>query len=325
MLANNGNYFKSVEKTYPIPISLTLIIAAIILSFVDLMFLNDVIGKILDLSSGESMVIAFALGMVGIFIMAHQGVRISHGAEKKRYALGHYALWIFLGLAFVLIRFFSASILQLDGASGDESLVAIMGLSVREVDVVLAPLMMFLYLATGLMVKDGVKHLLLNPEFEAWRDERKKSKSERRSREEKLRLKAEARVAKAQDEAEKTQEARILELAKIRGEQQQSDKSAAIASALNGDYDSALKQYNAKLNEMKEKYRTISSNIDYVKNIDKQEDQFEHKVKPSLLKIVQGSIDTAQNSVALAIRRKTGEDIAGLCEVIDTHNIDRRE
>lgn len=300
------------NTVYPIPLSLGLIIAAVLLSFVDLMFLNDVIGKVLDIGAGESMVIAFALGLVGIGIMAHQGARLAHGESNRWATISHYLLWILLGASFVVIRLFSASILQLDSEAGDKALLSIMGMNVNESDVVIAPLMMLLYLATGVMIKDGFKHLFTNPDFDKWRADRKQAKLDRKNKDNARALNAEEKQAKALEKAEKDREKALLDAAARRD----SDK-------LGRTYGQALKNYNDKLIEIKTHYQQISTNIDYVKTIDKQERQFETSVKPNLMKVVNGSIDGVQNSIALAVRAKSGADIQDLRQVIETHNAKR--
>lgn len=300
------------KKPYPLSLSLGLIATAVALSFVDLMFLNDVIGKVLDLGLTESMIIAFALGMIGIGIMFHQGSKVAHGASSPISALGHYALWIFLGLAFVGVRLFSASILQLDNEAGDEALLVVLGLNVREVDVVIAPLMMLLYIATGIMIKDGAKQLYLNPDFDKWIADRKQAKEDRKTKEQRRTEKA----ARDQEEA----------LAKARQAQEE-----AIAAAKEGQaavkkartYHEALRRYNAKLEEIKVNYQKVSADIDYVKTIDRQEEQFRTSTKPNLMKIVRGSIEGVQHSVALAVRANSGDDIERLRQVIDAHNAKR--
>lgn len=297
------------KTVYPLTVSLTLILVAVILSFVDLAFLNEVIGKVLDIGAAGSMLISFALGLIGIAIMAHQGVKEAHGGEKTISAAGHLTLWVFLGLAFVMIRLFSATILQLDSTSGDGLLIKIMGLNIRQVDLVLAPLMLFLYLTTGFMVKDGVNKLLLNSEYEDWLVARKKAKEEKKNKDNERSTKAEKKIAKLQADAERRQQQRMNEM-----------EANRVKSALNGTYSNALIQYRAKEKEIKEKYQKISANIDFIKSIDKQEKDFNTKVKPSLLQIVQESIYSIQNSTALAIRKKTGEDATNLLGAIESYN-----
>ena len=300
------------KKPYPLSLSLGLIATAVILSFVDLMFLNDVIGKVLDLGLTESMVIAFALGMIGIGVMFHQGSKVAHDDSTPISAVGHYSLWIFLGLAFVGVRLFSASILQLDSETGDEALLTIFGMNVREVDVVVAPLMMLLYIATGTMIKDGAKQLYLNPDFEKWIADRKLAKQNRKTKEEARREKAERAQQEAQEKIRKAQEEAIA-----------AAKEGREAIQRSRTYGEALRKYNAKLEEIKTNYQKISADIDYVKTIDRQEEQFSTSTKPNLMKIVRGSIEGTQHSIALAIRAKTGDDIEKLRHAIDTHNAKR--
>ena len=311
-MKTKGKTINADKKVYPLSLSLGLITAAVILSFVDLMFLNDVIGKVLDLGLTESMVIAFALGMIGIITMFHQGSKVAHNDSTVWSSLGHYSLWLLLGLAFVTVRLFSASILQLDSETGDEALLPLLGLSVREVDVVIAPLMMLLYIATGIMVKDGAKQLYLNPDFAKWVDDRKKTKQDRRTKEEKRR-----------ERAEREQQERLEKMRKAQEEAIATAEGAKEAFHRSRTYGEARKRYNEKLEEIKANYQKISTNIDYVKTIDKQEAQFEAHTKPNLMSIVQGSREGVQNSIALAIRAKTNEDIQRLRAEIDAHNTRR--
>ena len=307
------------KGVYPLAVSISMIVAAVLLSFVDLAFLNDVIGKLLDLGSAESMAIAFALGLVGISIMAHLGIKEAHGSERLSSALTHYLLWVGLGVLFVLIRLFSAALMQLDESLGDEALMNFFGFNIRQVDLVLGPVMMILYLATGILAKDGFKHLLVNDEFENWRDSWKQSRLAKKTKEDRLREQAEKRIALLRDDAERKQKEREEEIEQDRINKKRANEQSAIANALNGNYSNALAQYRAKEKEIKEKYQKIAANMDEIKNIDKQEKDFETKVKPGLITIVRGSITSVRNNTAWAIRKKTGEDINRLRETIASH------
>lgn len=321
-MAQTNSNFATAGGVYPLGVSVSMIAAAIILSLVDLTFLNDVIGKLLDLGSVESMAIAFTLGLIGIAFMAHQGIKEAHGTQELHSTITHYVLWIGLGVSFVVIRLFSASIMQLDESLGDASLIDFFGLSIREVDLVLGPIMMILYLATGILAKDGFKNLLMNPEHKNWWNSWSKSRKEKKAKEEQLKADAARKLADQRDEAERKQKERELEIEENRRKQKEASEKSAIASALNGSYGNAMAQYRTKEKEIKEKYQKISANIDDIRAIDKLEDEFETKVKPGLLKIVQDSIHSVQNNTALAIRKKTGEDITRLRAAIEAHNKD---
>lgn len=304
------------KRAYPLGVSLTIIIVAIVLSFVDLTFLNDIIGKILDLGAVESMFVAFMLGLVGIAIMASQGLREAHDHRGVLLSLVHYLLWILLGFTFAIIRLFSASVLQLDSELGDGALLEIAGLSIREVDLVIAPLMLFLYIATGLMAKDGVKNLLANSEFDKWWQNVKDARSLRKSEDYKRRKKAEERIELAQAKAEEARNKRMKEVADHK-----------IQDALNGSYGHALMRYREKETEVKKRYEQIVSNIEYIKHIDKQEADFETKVKPGFSSIVTSSIESVQNEVLLMVHRKNrkSEDISKLRAALDLYVKSRNE
>lgn len=302
-------------KYYPLFTSVAMIAFAVGLSFVDLMFLNDVIGKVLDLGSAESMAIAFGLGLVGIAIMAGVGIMKAHYQGNLPVRLGMYMLWISLGFAFSILRIFSAEILQLDPSLGDEALLAINGLEIRQVDLVLGPLMLLLYIATGVMALEGFKHLFANPDFKKWTDERKKSKLERKLEEDKAKLAREEELQKARNEAER--------LAKEREEAMAQGRHKA---ALTKSYSEVLQQYRVKEREVMETYEEIARNIEYIRDIDKRERQFELKVKPGFRGIVHSSILTVQNETVLLMNRYNESiDITLLRGVVDSHNADRHE
>ena len=311
---NASQNAQPVNKTvFPPAVSIGMYIAAIALSFVDLLFLNEVIGRVLNIDSIWSLLTSFGLGLVGIAIMTSYGIQLAHGHKSAWSTLGHYALWILLGVTFVVIRLGSAGILELSAAAGDEGLISVFGHTVRTVDLIMAPLMLLLYIATGIMAKDAAKNLLLSPDFHAWMDKVKNARLTRKSKEQKAREKAAADMLKKQEKA-----AQDLEDARLKA----LDSKAQLA--LVKTYGQALNNYNQKLEEIKAKYQQIAANIDYLATIDKQERQFEISIKPNLQAIIQGSIEATQNSVALAVRAKNGRgDGQDLYDTIDAHNAGR--
>lgn len=296
-------------STYPILGSITLIVGAIVLSFVDLMFINDVIGKILDMDSSESPIIAFALAMIGIGIMAHEGMRSAYHTKGVWLSIAHYSLWVLLGLSLVAVRVFSASILQLDPATSSEQLIEISGLIMRQVDLVIAPLMLLMYLATGIMVKDGVKNLISSPDFAAWIQERREGKRSRRAQEQADAEEAKSQRLKQMSEMEQIAKEAAADRAELKSQ-----------GALNQEYSAALSDYNKILAEIKRDFQTIASNVGYVKNLDAKEIEFNQQVKPGLMRIVDGSIDNVRNSTALSVHRKYSVDIKGLRNEIELHD-----
>ena len=178
------------KKVYSPAVSIGMIIIAVVLSFVDLSFLNEVIGKVLDLDTIFSALIAFMLGLVGMVIMGHLGVKEAYDENQtKSTKIGHYLLWIVLGLSFVIIRIMSATIMGLN-AGGEEALISTPFGTIRQIDIVVAPLMFFLYLATGILAKDGVKNLISNDSFKKWLEERAANKERSKNKNDAAQTKA---------------------------------------------------------------------------------------------------------------------------------------
>ena len=111
--------------------------------------------------------------------MGHLGIKEAYDENQtKSTKIGHYLLWIVLGLSFAIVRLMSATIMGLD-VGGEEALISMQDATVstpfgiiRQIDIVVAPLMFFLYLATGILAKDGVKNLISNESFKKWLEER---------------------------------------------------------------------------------------------------------------------------------------------------------
>ncbi len=201
----------------------------------------------------------------------------------------------------------------------------VLGISIREVDILLAPLMIFLYLASGVLVKDGVKNLLLNPGFDTWWANRSKESAEKRAAQKEI---AEEIAKQREDARLKAEEAKLKQMEEFqKGNKKQKDLAdeKRAQSALNGNYSNALAKYREKEEEIKEKYQAISSNIEFIRDIDKQEMDFEEKVIPSLMRIIDASILSTKSNVALRIRQKTGEDIEKLRTAIEVQNTKHHE
>lgn len=299
-------------KNYPWPLSIGMIIFAILLSFVDLMFLNEVIGRVLDLSATESMLVAFGLGLVGIIIMASVGAMKAFGHDSTLAKVGLYSLWFTLGLSFVILRIFSATILQLDPTLGDEALFTLGDILIRQSDLVLGPIMLLLYVATGVLALDGTKHLLMSPDFMKMLADRKKN-----------RAKENADAATRAQEAETRRKAAEAEAAARAAEAEEQRKAALEAGKIDKYYEDVLKQYRDLEAELMRQHKLISQNIEYIKRKDKAEKAFETKTKPGFINIFNDAVRSSQGEVVLLMNKYNGGGITEYREVVNRHNSDR--
>lgn len=292
-MRKNHKKTKKLNRIYPIGLSISMIIGALVLSFVDLAFLNDVIGKVLDLDNTMSLIISFVLGLVGLAVIGHKGIKNSHTIGKSSYFSFHYVLWIFIGLTIVTLRLYSATLLQLDGTFNTDKLIELSSLKIRQVDLILAPFMLLLYIASGLLVKDGIENLIRNPNYKKVFDFKKlfnKIKNWVKARNNEIKI-------------NKDQQLTFL------------DESKNLKA-----FELAVAKYKNKQQEILQTYQKIESNIEKIKTLDKDEQIFQKEIKPDLLEIINNSLLGTQNAVALSIKNKSGENIHKLREVIKNHN-----
>lgn len=299
-------------RNYPWPLSFGMIVFAVLLSFVDLMFLNEVIGKVLDLGATESMLVAFGLGLVGIIIMASVGAMKAHGHDGLVAKIGLYTLWFTLGLSFVVLRIFSATILQLDPSLGDEALFTLGDVLIRQSDLVLGPIMLILFVATGVLALDGTKHLLMSPEFMKMIADWKK----RRAKQDQLdATKADEQKALIQKQKEEAEAAR---------KKAEEERQIAIAAGqADKYYNDVLKQYRQLEADLMEQHRLISENIEFIRRNDKAEKAFETKTKPGFINVFNNAVRSSQGEVVLLMNKYNGGGIEEYREVVKRHNSDR--
>ena len=143
----------------------------------------------MDVSQTTSLFVSSGLGLVGLAFMMDLGYREAESSDIGLVnRLIHYGLWILLGLAIAATRFYSASILKLSDAD-EVVLVDVLGTQVRQEDILFAPIMLLLYLITGLGAKSALETLVVNRGFAESRASTKERKEKRRSEAEEARLK----------------------------------------------------------------------------------------------------------------------------------------
>jgi hypothetical protein len=303
-------------RDLPLPISISMIIIALGLSFVDLTFLNDVIGKVLDLDYVPSAITSFALGLVGMVVMASLGVLEYRSRVSTSIKVFHYTLWVLIGLAYAAARLFSAFLLRLDGSSGD-AITYLFGAPVREIDFVFAPLMFLLYVATGLLTREGIKNMLLNEDFHNRLDEWKKAGITRKLEKEKRRIEAleareraaEAAAAAAQEAADKNTETRAA------GKIELSERKKKDI------YYDAVGRYKQLEVKFHDQYGAITDTIAGVEATDASIVALARSRK-NIAKTISITRLAAQKNVAFIIQGKTNESIAELNKTIDKYNAD---
>ncbi|MTB89036.1 hypothetical protein H9L21_11305 [Aeromicrobium senzhongii] len=190
---------RTAEMPFFAPVAILVACAA--LSIADLAFLNDVIGQVLDLEQRPSIIISGALGLAGLLFMIHLGYSEAeaHHPPGKASKVVHIGIWIALGVAISAARLFSGKILELGSEDG---VIQMIGLEVRQQDVVFAPIMLLMYLIAGLGARDATKSIFLNTGFHKFRESRADKKRAEEVHKQRAMDKQRERIATVQEERE---------------------------------------------------------------------------------------------------------------------------
>lgn len=193
----------------PYQLQLTMLLGYALLAAVDLSFLYEVVGEVLDVPFAPALVVACGVGLAGLGVMIHLGYREADRAVhdlSRASVVVHVTVWLMLGLAVAAARLFRAVILNLQPSDG-ETLIHVFGMRVAQADLVFAPILFILFLITGIGARDATHKLLLNSDFHAARGKRHLEAQERKQK----RAEAQAAQKAKAEEAKKALEARKLE------------------------------------------------------------------------------------------------------------------
>lgn len=247
----------------------------LIVSMVDITFLQDVLGRILGISTASSTVLSAIIGLSAmVMLMGFQGYKEAHAPEAELtqpwYKKPEVLLWLILGFILMILRIVSGYILEL---GEDDALLA--GTKIRLMDLVTAPIMLILYLGAGLFAMYGIRNFFKSDmyfemldnmnnkksrdevmrrrhieEMERKRKERELAREQRmQERQEKQQAKAEARESKQQAKAE------------TRKSKQQVKAKERESNRLRREYEDARKVYDKKVEDVHREHERISRQL----------------------------------------------------------------
>ena len=187
-------------------------------------------------------------------------------------------MWILLGLAIAATRLFAASILELSAAD-EVDLVSLFGTEVRQVDILFAPIMLLLYLITGLGAKGALQTLMINRGFNESRASAKERKEQRRREgagrlgndiEQKTQRTKEAeekRQAKLRETTEKKDARRKAEKEQFESNQPKAQQERQLKEARRQYFDD-VKRYKQLETKFQSRYQRVSTLLAGLEGID---------------------------------------------------------
>lgn len=342
-----------VEMPFFVPV--TMLVICVVISVADLAFLNDVVGQVLDVDQRESIILSGVLGLVGLSFMAHLGYREANDHIAPLGPVGKFVsftVWLLLGTAISLARFFSGKILDLGQEDG---VTELFGLTVRQQDMVFAPIMFLMYVIAGLGALDATKSLLLNTSFHRLLDERaerrrrtaalkeeaketqrdhiakqkaamavKRQEAEKRAAEKRAKRQAEAeRAAELKRQHDEEVRKQKLETIKVREALERENLRAQKDRAERRKaYHAQQQAYGRLRHGFREKSRRVTEQIALIEKLDAEIAALDSAYL-NAVRIIDEAEHAVQHAAALKIHAKTQEPVAHLRSVIANFNAQR--
>lgn len=272
---------------------MTFFVIGVLVSVVDITFLQDVLGRILNISSDLATVISFVVGLAAIgTMMGFYGYKKYYSeSESKNWFIRNLdvILWVILGFALAILRIISGSIIEV----GDESTIKLFGLTVRSADLVIAPIMMVFYFAAGTLSMYCIQHFF---ESDQWYDMQDTARTRKIQR----------TIAMREAELKRTQQG-IVRSGVI--EERQSNRSLATAE----------RRYQSVLRRVHREHEQISAALseldaaasDIIHNDDNKE---------TLLSNVDEARSEIQGQVAMIVNSQSNVSVETLNGLIDDYN-----
>ncbi len=141
---------------------LTFFLLGVAASVIDISFLQDVLGQLLNMPGILACGLSAAIGLVAmVLIMGSGGYQryFEDTSVKKSWLKRHYdiLLWVFLGLLLFVLRVMAGTFIDLSETEA-VSAIHIGSLVIRSSDLIMAPIMFVLYLATGSLAMYCIDH-----------------------------------------------------------------------------------------------------------------------------------------------------------------------
>lgn len=239
-------------------------VIGIVVSMVDITFLSDVLGRMLNMGQVEATILSAVIGLSAmIMLMGFQGYKEAHATEvdrnKPMYQKAEVVLWFCLGVFLMVLRIISGYILEL---SPDEAVLG--GTHIRMSDLVTGPVMFILYLGAGLFAMYGIKNFFQTDTYAEMMDNHSRNRNMRTVAMERNRVAREQRnneraLVREHKLAEKQERQRVKAL-----ERQDRQRNRAIQreqKRLQKEYQEARRVYEAKVKAVHAEHERISDKL----------------------------------------------------------------
>ena len=293
-----------------------LFVVGLIGSMLDLTFLQDVLGRILNLSSAMALLISLIIGLVAsVALMGLAGYRQGHEADggSKLREMPEFWIWIVVGVILVVVRLMTGTIVEVDS---NEATVKFGFLIIRSSDLVTAPLMFALYLGTGLLVNFCAREFFYTDMYLEWAENHAKKKTDMKQRRQEAIAQADERRRKQLEMADAARKEQLDKRERMLAERQAADDKRKMREG----YDLAVSEYKKVEQSVHAQHQRISVALTELEEARAELERTKVAYRRLLDNVDKSRIGT-QNEVALLVHYKTPEvSVETLQGIIDQYN-----
>ena len=293
-----------------------LFVVGLIGSMLDLTFLQDVLGRILNLSSAMALLISLIIGLVAsVALMGLAGYRQGHeaGGGSKLHGMPEFWIWIVVGVILVVVRLMTGTIVEVDS---NEATVKFGFLIIRSSDLVTAPLMFALYLGTGLLVNFCAREFFYTDMYLEWAENHAKKKTDMKQRRQEAIAQADERRRKQLELADAARKEQLDKRERMLAERQAADDKRKVREG----YDLAVSEYKKVEQSVHAQHQRISVALTELEEARAELERTKVAYRRLLDNVDKSRIGT-QNEVALLVHYKTPEvSVETLQGIIDQYN-----
>lgn len=284
-------------------------------SMLDVTFLQDVLGRVLNMSTAMAYLIAAVIGLVAsVAVMGLAGYRQGHDdRDKSLLRMPEFWIWLVIGLILAFVRVATASIIEIDSS---ESVMQLGPWTIRTSDFVTAPLMFVLYLGTGLLVNFCAREFFYTDMFREMQERNLAKKAERESRKKEALEAMDERRRQQRELAEATRREQLDRREKALAKRQAADERRKQREG----YDQAVAEYKKIEQSVHARYQRIAEALTELEEARAELERTKEAYRRLLDNVDQSCLGT-QNEVALLIHSKTPDvSVETLQGIIDQHN-----
>ena len=293
-----------------------LFVAGLIGSMLDLTFLQDVLGRILNLSSVMALLISLTIGLVAsVALMGLAGYRQGHeaGGGSKLRKMPEFWIWIVVGVILVVVRLMTGTIVEVDS---NEATVKLGFLIIRSSDLVTAPLMFALYLGTGLLVNFCAREFFYTDMYLEWAENHAQKKTDMKQRRQEAIAQADELNRKRREMEDAVRKEQLDKRERMLAERQAADDKRKMREG----YDLAVSEYKKVEQSVHAQHQRISAALTELEEARAELGRTKVAYRRLLDNVDKSRIGT-QNEVALLVHHKTPEiSVETLQGIIDQYN-----